>query len=111
MVEPNEYVAALYAATKSAVQGRDAMKEAVRQNLPQQYHRALRTKPEARAATALLAVRRQLGDLAGERRRIDEKQRLSPEMRSVQMEQVDEAMAQVAEGTMLWLADKLAGHG
>lgn len=108
-MEPNEYVAALYAATKSAVQGRDAMKEAVRQNLPQQYHRALRTKPEARAADALLAVRRQIGDLTGERRRIGES-RLPPEMMDVQQEQASEAIAQVAEGTMMWLSDFLRGE-
>lgn len=94
----NGTVRRLYEMASSAVRAREAMKSAVKQGLTSQYHRTLREQPEVRLVDPLLAVRRQVKALAQERQRA---------ANPLHVEQLDEAIAQVSEGALMWIDEKL----
>lgn len=90
-----------YELTRSAVDGHRDMKDAVRKGLTAQYHRVVRERPESKYVPALVSVRRQLKELAAERRR---------STHPLHVEQIDLAMNAIAQGTLLWVNEKL-GRG
>ena len=98
MPAPNDAVRQLYDLASSAVKGRESMKSAVRQGLTSQYHRTLREQPETRLVDPLLAIRRQLKAISVERKNA---------AHPLHVEQLDEAMAQVAEGSLMWINEQL----
>lgn len=94
----NEPVRLIFEMAASAAKGKEAMQEAVKLGTTAQYHRVLREQPEARLAAPLLAARKQLKALAKERRRATDE---------LHVEQLDEALAVVAEGTLMWVNEQL----
>ena len=105
----NEMVQAFYDLTGRTVKARAQMRDAVGRGLTQQYHRAIRENPEVPLADGLLAVRRQINDLAKERKRVLAAG-LHPEREELELEQIDQAMTQIAEGTTMWVTEWVAGN-
>src|SRR5688572_11477809 len=104
----NEQVQAFYDLAGRAAKAREQMREAVDRGLTQQYHRILRETPEVALASGLSAVRRQISDLAKERKRVQAAD-YHPDREFMELEQIDQAMTQLAEGTSMWAADWVAG--
>lgn len=95
-------VAELYKLAKSSVEARQLLDAAIAGNRPQEYHRILRTRPEVLYKAPLLAIRRQLGDLAAERSKVT---------RGLETGQITDAIAQVATGSLMWIKEQMAGFG
>lgn len=105
----NEQVQAFYDLAGRAAKTRASMRDAVQRGLTQQYHRALRETPEVALVDGLLAVRRQMSDLAKERKRVQAAGYM-PEREQMEVEQIDQAMTQLAEGTSMWAAEWVSGN-
>lgn len=107
-----EAIRQVYRVAASAARAKTELQAAGSQLDARGYHAILSRAPEVRYAKELLAARRELDDLAGERRRLgleaqkartaDNNARAS--VYEVQSGQVDAAMEQVAAGVLLWLA-------
>jgi hypothetical protein len=108
MIPGANQIDSLYALAKSAVETRDSVRDAVNGGRAQEYHRLTREHPEHRIVDGLLAARRTIGHLADEQRRVVDSG-LNPQMADAHHQQIQEAMAQVAEGSMLWANEYMAG--
>jgi hypothetical protein len=97
----NEAVRALYAMAMSAVDGREAAKEALRIGVTSQYHKVVRERPEIKLVKPLIAIRRQLTALSNGRRQAVDAGNVA------HAQQLDEQMSFVAEGAMMWFDEQL----
>lgn len=107
-----EAIRQVYRAAASAARAKTQLQQAGDKLDARAYHQILSQAPEVRYAPELLAARRELDDLAGERRRLNleaQKARMSgnnsrASLYEVQSGQVDAAMEQIAAGVLLFLA-------
>jgi hypothetical protein len=107
-----ETIRQVYRVAASAARAKTELQAAGSQLDARGYHAILSRAPEERYAKELVAARRELDDLAGERRRLGleaQKARTAgnnarASVYEVQSGQVDAAMEQVAAGVLLWLA-------
>jgi hypothetical protein len=107
-----EAIRQVYKVAASAARAKTQLQAAGSQLDARGYHAILSQAPEVRYAGELLAARRELDGLAGERRRLGleaQKARSSgnnarASIYEIQATQADAAMEQVAAGVLLWLA-------
>lgn len=107
-----EAIRQVYQTAASAAKAKLQLQAASSQLDARGYHQILSQAPEVRYAGELLAARRELDDLAGERRRLNleaQKARTAgnnsrASLYEVQSGQVDAAMEQIAAGVLLFLA-------
>lgn len=103
-----EYIKQLFDLHASAQSAKQAMADAVKNGLAQQYHKTLRENPEVLLAAPIQAARRHVGTLLAAKRNLTTL-RVHPDMKALRSAALDHTIRSVSAGTVKWVRDQLAG--
>lgn len=103
----DDKVQQVFSLARSASKAKLDLKAAANHGLVAQYHRTKKSAPHLKYESALTAVKKQLTVLSKERARV-QASAMPETRRALEIEQITQAMTQIADGTLRWLQSRMA---